>query len=379
MERAYDFNELINCANTLNQLAAIEYGDNGLKFGRVHNKQRNIWGELHPLKDGEVAADLADYSELSDHSQLVLALHEGLKEAQSLLRMLNMAPTTVAREKRWFLEPWKVEREDLKFWAYLPAKKVTAGEDDDGEVLREAMATPAALPQIVSADGEQFLHLEEDLVDDGLNPLLVAENECRDALADLMNEVEPPPEFPTDTDPSSVLKISPTVHLLGKDIFKSTLVSKLNGNPYLSKDWLTRVRNSIYFNNAEDYLSATSSSSTMLLGLGSDCGVFFLQTANLNTTSAVKATKRRKFSGKKGSPSNISAGGESGTWWIGRIQKIQKRVGTKWGICRNPVDLLNKPAGSSKKVPSNPTVIVLLNWFQKVPGHLKYKYNGSDS
>jgi hypothetical protein len=54
-------------------------------------------------------------------------------------------------------------------------------------------------------------------------------------------------------------------------------------------------------------------------------------------------------------------------------------VGTKWGICRNPVDLLKKPAGSSKKVPSNPTMMVLLNWFQKVPGHLKYKYNGSDS
>jgi hypothetical protein len=47
-----------------------------------------------------------------------------------------------------------VEREDPKFWAYLPAKKVTAGEDGDGEVLREAMATPAAIPETVSTDGE---------------------------------------------------------------------------------------------------------------------------------------------------------------------------------------------------------------------------------
>jgi hypothetical protein len=30
MERAYDFHELMNCANTLNHLAAIEYFDNGL-------------------------------------------------------------------------------------------------------------------------------------------------------------------------------------------------------------------------------------------------------------------------------------------------------------------------------------------------------------
>ena len=73
------------------------------------------------------------------------------------------------------------------------------------------MATPAALPETVIGDGEQFLHLEEDLVDDGLDPLLVAENDCRDTLADLMNEVETPPAFTTDTDPISVLKISPTV------------------------------------------------------------------------------------------------------------------------------------------------------------------------
>jgi hypothetical protein len=59
------------------------------------------------------------------------------------------------------------------------------------------MATPVALPQTISADGEQFLHLEEDLVADGVDPLLVVENEYRDALADLMNEVDPPPpSFP---------------------------------------------------------------------------------------------------------------------------------------------------------------------------------------
>jgi hypothetical protein len=33
MERAYDFHELLNSANILNQLSAIEYGENGLPFG----------------------------------------------------------------------------------------------------------------------------------------------------------------------------------------------------------------------------------------------------------------------------------------------------------------------------------------------------------
>ena len=39
----------------------------------------------------------------------------------------------------------------------------------------------------------------------------------------------------------------PVVELDGKDMFKSCLVSQLNGNPTLSKDMLTRVRNGVYF------------------------------------------------------------------------------------------------------------------------------------
>lgn len=42
MERSYDFHDLVNTANTLNRLSSVEYGDNGLKFGRVHNKMENI-------------------------------------------------------------------------------------------------------------------------------------------------------------------------------------------------------------------------------------------------------------------------------------------------------------------------------------------------
>ena len=61
----------------------------------------------------------------------------------------------------------------------------------------------------------------------------------------------------------------------GHTIYKSTLVSQLNGNHFLSEDRLTRVRNSIYFNNANDYIATSSSTSLMMLGLGSDCGVLF--------------------------------------------------------------------------------------------------------
>jgi hypothetical protein len=42
MEKAYNFHNLINCANSLNQHSAIEYGKNGLKFSCLHNKMKNV-------------------------------------------------------------------------------------------------------------------------------------------------------------------------------------------------------------------------------------------------------------------------------------------------------------------------------------------------
>ena len=41
MERAY---EILSTANIVNHLSAIEYGNNGMKFKKVHNKMENVWG-----------------------------------------------------------------------------------------------------------------------------------------------------------------------------------------------------------------------------------------------------------------------------------------------------------------------------------------------
>ena len=41
--------------------------------------------------------------------------------------------------------------------------------------------------------------------------------------------------------------IKPMVDLDGKDMFNACLVIHLNGNPTLSKDRLTKVRNGVYF------------------------------------------------------------------------------------------------------------------------------------
>jgi hypothetical protein len=52
LECAYDFHELVGCTNILNHLFAIEYGDNGLQFGRVHNKLKI--GHLQELLKEEI-------------------------------------------------------------------------------------------------------------------------------------------------------------------------------------------------------------------------------------------------------------------------------------------------------------------------------------
>jgi hypothetical protein len=64
---------------------------------------------------------------------------------------------------------------------------------------------------------------------------------------------------------------------------------------------------------------------------------------------------------------------------VGHVQKIRRQYNTKWGICRNLVDLMNKTTSWGKKVSSSPTIMVLLHWFRKVPGNLKFKYDGSDT
>ena len=184
MERAYDFHELVGCANTVNQLAAIEYGHNGLQFDRAHNKQCNVWSDLHPLQPGEEEADLSDYIALGSDEDFVTALKEGLKAAQSMLNSLNMAPSTYARNKTWFQQPWLMEVADPNHWSYVAPLKPTRGEDGDAEVLRESMmAAEVADPKSCDETYQGGLVLEDEIFEDGLDPVEVAENECRDVIS----------------------------------------------------------------------------------------------------------------------------------------------------------------------------------------------------
>ena len=72
----------------------MKYGNNGLKFGRVHNKMDNILSYLHPLQEGE--ADLVDYSLIAIDVDIIATLKEWLKEVHGMLQILNMTPSNQA-------------------------------------------------------------------------------------------------------------------------------------------------------------------------------------------------------------------------------------------------------------------------------------------
>jgi hypothetical protein len=53
----------------------------------------NGWEHLHPLEAHECRVDLGNYTLIASNENVLLALKEGLMEAQALLRVLNMAPS----------------------------------------------------------------------------------------------------------------------------------------------------------------------------------------------------------------------------------------------------------------------------------------------
>lgn len=71
-----------------------------------------------------------------------------------MIRVLNMAPSTNVRDKTWFTKPWKLEKEDCKYMAYVQSRILALGKDGDGEVMRESTAAEEREIVFESADLE---------------------------------------------------------------------------------------------------------------------------------------------------------------------------------------------------------------------------------
>jgi hypothetical protein len=126
--------------------------------------------------------------------------------------------------------------------------------------------------------------------------------ETRNVFRDMLDNLEP--HICETSKPVSV--VSPVVEYSRHQIYKSILVSQLNGNPYLR---------------------AANYANTQLFGLGSDCAVFFVQRTSTTQISAVKAVGKlkRNQAGKSGRATSVQNGGDKGTWWLGRVQKMRQK------------------------------------------------------
>ncbi len=59
-----------------------------------------------------------------------------------------------------------------------------------------------------------------------------------------------------------------------------------------------------------------------------------------------------------GKPTCICSGTSNGTWKLRRGQRIRRRVGIRWGLSRQPIDLMNKPNAIAKKTIGDLVIMV---------------------
>ena len=304
MERAFDISDVLHCSGNVNKLAKFECIDNGLVFPRAHKKQESIWSKLNFMHDKPLA-NLKDYIDISNDDQLVFALKEGLKEAQILCESLNMKPK---HNGQWWNYPGIETKQSLSY---------IYGEKDDEEC----------------AEHNKNFTMHE-----------CVENDDEIAISEIRHELD---AILDDNNVNS--KVSSFVQVDDKIIFKSTLVSHLNGNPTLSKDRLTRVREGVFYSceNANDFLNGNGN----LIGIGSDCVVFFTE-EDVNSTRP----KRKGISNK-----NV-------VWYLGRVQRMRRKIGNKFVEYKRGIDLMDRLED----------VQLQLGWYRKIKGSRLFAYDLTD-
>ncbi|KAL3692696.1 hypothetical protein R1sor_006347 [Riccia sorocarpa] len=234
-ERNYDFGDLISCASGLNRIAWMEYGEENIQVGKSHVKQRTICGKLHPLHPGEVEPNLADF--------------KGLNRVDDPPECDVDVPDAEELET------------DCPSWDMSLARDVPDGDtelDDQG---------------------------------DGVDDATIVGHETKHIMAEVLQQVQ--------SEGASVSKYDPMVAYDGHSIYKATLVSQLLGNPTLSKDRLTRIKQSIYFNGVKPK-PRQEGVPVCIMDIGSDCDVLFNTVTNQCSTRAKKGRRATTVTKEQG-------------------------------------------------------------------------------
>ncbi|CAM6101774.1 unnamed protein product [Calypogeia fissa] len=81
-ERSYDISKLVDCATSLNRLAALDTTNGLVGIGKTHKKHSNIWMKIHKEQSAEpIVADQSDYTGIESNEEIVQALKEGFQLA----------------------------------------------------------------------------------------------------------------------------------------------------------------------------------------------------------------------------------------------------------------------------------------------------------
>jgi len=65
-----------------------------------------------------------------------------------------------------------------------------------------------------------------------------------------------------------------------------------------------------------------------------------------------------------GKPIWICNDTSNGTWWLGRVQRIRRIIKNRWGLSRQPIDLMKFNVIVEKTI-GGFDIMVLLHWYSK--------------
>ena len=83
---------------------------------------------------------------------------------------------------------------------------------------------------------------------------------------------------------------------------------------------------------------------------------------------------------KNNTPTLVFQGVDNSTcmWWIGWVQMMRMKFGTKWKLYRQPVDLQKRQEVAFKKGAAKLTFEFMMYYFPPTPWHLKFHYDQTD-
>ncbi|CAM6104175.1 unnamed protein product [Calypogeia fissa] len=378
-ERSYDISELVDYATSLNRLAALETTNGLVGIGKTHKKHSNIWMKIHKEQSAEqIVADQSDYTGIESNEEIVQALKEGFQLAQDVCIQLQMNPSSSCKDQKWWKTPWLIEARGVKVGGFcdvnmeaLAAKDIDACLDDDDVEEENTDADEQNHISIESGSGDEDESMHGDLE--------IASANVQDTMSHMYNHLLYRDEGRKPCDP--------TVIYQGVKMYKSTVVNQCNNTPGLSKDRLTRVKEGLYFNNLVDKPKLRADCPTMFIQVGTDCGVYFVEdippVPKTRRVVAIAEQLKGKGKGKKGplakkprgNPAAVDSCNTRGvkySFYIGRVQSIQRKYGSKVGRSRECIDLLDRPSDEAG-------CKIKFNWFiAQGESGMKYKYDQCD-